>query len=283
MKPRSAFLIIAVLGASLAFMSFKNNKHQQVRTEFAADTVPDRKVRDLDELLEEMNSIDLKLDMEKMSKELADGLKELDGKKITLDVQKALESINLDEMKKSIELSLASIDLDEMRLELQESMKELEGKELKLEIENALKEIDSEKIQQEIKKAMSEINWDETRKSIDNTKKIDLKEMEKGLDKARKEIEKIGPTLKEELAKAQVEIEKAKAEIKEYKVFVDGLDKDGLIKKSESYTIEHKDGELLINGKKASDATYKKYRSFLDKHKKFNIEKSEDDFDIDMD
>jgi hypothetical protein len=64
---------------------------------------------------------------------------------------------------------------------------------------------------------------------------------------------------------------------------VDGLEKDGLIDKKKGYTIEHKDGKLLINEKEASAQTYEKYRSFLEKHKKFNIEKDDNDFDIDMD
>ncbi len=96
-------------------------------------------------------------------------------------------------------------------------------------------------------------------------------------------MEKVGPKLEKEMQKAKIEIEKAKEEMKEYKGFVDGLEKDGLIKKSEGYTIKHKDGELIINGKKASNETYLKYRSFLEKHEKFNIEKTDDDFDIDID
>jgi hypothetical protein len=71
--------------------------------------------------------------------------------------------------------------------------------------------------------------------------------------------------------------------MKEYKEFVDGLDKDGLLDKKDSYTIEHEDGELKINGKKVNESVYTKYRSFLEKHKKFKINKSSDDFDIDMD
>ena len=56
-----------------------------------------------------------------------------------------------------------------------------------------------------------------------------------------------------------------------------------MIKKSEGYSIKHKDGELIINGKKASNETYLKYRSFLEKHPKFDIKKSDDDFNIDVD
>ena len=47
--------------------------------------------------------------------------------------------------------------------------------------------------------------------------------------------------------------------------------------------MKHIDGVLEINGKKAADSVYNKYRSFLEKHKKFTIKKDSDDFDIDMD
>jgi hypothetical protein len=103
------------------------------------------------------------------------------------------------------------------------------------------------------------------------------------MSRVKEEMEKIGPQIEKEMKKAKIGIEKAKEEIKEYKAFVDGLDKDGLIKKSEGYSIKHRDGELIINGKKASNETYLKYRSFLEKHPKFDIKKSDDDFDIDMD
>jgi hypothetical protein len=101
--------------------------------------------------------------------------------------------------------------------------------------------------------------------------------------RAKEEMEKIGPQIEKEMQNAKIKMEKAKAEMKEYKGFVDGLEKDGLIKKSEGYSLKHKDGELFINGKKASNETYLKYRSFLEKHPKFSIEKNDDDFNIDVD
>ena len=118
---------------------------------------------------------------------------------------------------------------------------------------------------------------------LNEAKKIDLAEMEAGLAEAREEMKKIGPEIEKELKKAKLEIEKAKTELKEYKSFVDGLEKDGLINKKESYSIKYKNGKLTINDKEASDKTHEKYRDFLDKHKKFNIEKDDNDFDIDMD
>jgi TATA-box binding protein (TBP) (component of TFIID and TFIIIB) len=118
---------------------------------------------------------------------------------------------------------------------------------------------------------------------MEKVKDIDMKKMQEELTKVKEEMKELRPKLENEMQKAKVELEKAKAEMKEYKAFVDGLDSDGLINKKEAYTLKHKDGELLINGKKATEQVYNKYRSFLEKHKKFNIEKSNDDFDINVD
>jgi hypothetical protein len=118
---------------------------------------------------------------------------------------------------------------------------------------------------------------------MEEVKKIDWENMEKEMSRAKEEMEKIGPQIEKEMQRAKVEVEKAKAEMKEYKTFVDGLEKDGLINKSEGYSLKHKDGELFINGKKASNATYLKYKTFLEKHEKFDIKKTDDDFDMDID
>jgi copper chaperone CopZ len=146
-----------------------------------------------------------------------------------------------------------------------------------------MKELQQElaKIKPEIEKEMAKVKFE-----LENIKP----EIEKEMAKVKLEMEKLKPELEKEMAnvkveleKAKVDIEKAKAEVKEFKSFVDRLDKDGLINKNETYSIKHKDGELIINGKKVSGQVYSKYRDFLQKHKKFAIEKSADDFDIDMD
>ena len=64
---------------------------------------------------------------------------------------------------------------------------------------------------------------------------------------------------------------------------MDGLEKDGLINKKDGYTIKHKNGELIINGKVQPEGVYNKYRGFLEKHKTLTIEKSDNDFNIDFD
>ncbi|HEX4877098.1 MAG TPA: hypothetical protein VFV31_10530, partial [Chitinophagaceae bacterium] len=76
---------------------------------------------------------------------------------------------------------------------------------------------------------------------------------------------------------------KAKAEISEYKSFTEGLEKDGLINKKEGYSLKHKNKELFINGKKVSEEIYYKYRNFLEKHPNFSFEKTENDFQMNLD
>jgi histidinol dehydrogenase len=151
------------------------------------------------------------------------------------------------------------------------------------EMAKAIKEFDGAKLQKELQESMSKIEWDKMKTEFDKVKDIDMKKMQLDMEKMQAELSKIGPEIEKSMEKAKVEIEKAKEEMKEYKEFVDGLEKDGLINKKEQYTIKHDNGELFINDKKASDASYKKYKTFLDKHKKFTIEKSDDDFNIDID
>jgi hypothetical protein len=230
------------------------------------DTIPkkEKKIRDLDDVLDELNGVDFKMDMEKMQKELNESMKNLDMKKIQLDMEKAMRNVDFEKLQKEFDQSMAKIDFEK-------------------EMAKAMKEFDATKIQKEVQESMQKIEWDKMKMEFDKVKDIDMKKMQLDMEKMQAELSKIGPEIEKSLENAKVEIEKATIEMKEYKEFVDGLEKDGLINKKEEYTIKHDNGELFINGKKASDATYKKYKPFLDKHKKFTIEKSDDDFNIDID
>lgn len=257
---RLPLIIVTVAAASLLILSSWDFKNSNAiwNDEFydQTDTLPkkdsrEKKIRDLDDVLDELNNVDIKIDMEKVQKELAEAMKKLDAQKIQFDVEKALRDVDFQKIQKEIKESMAKIDWDKMKTEMEESMRK--------------------------------IDWDKMRAEMEKVKEIDMKNFQQEMEKMQKELSKIKPEIEKSLENAKVEIEKAKAEIKEYKDFVDGLEKDGLLKKSEQYTIKHKDGQLIINGKKASDATYNKYKKFLQKHKEFNIEKDEDDFNIDLD
>lgn len=190
---------------------------------------------------------------------------------------------DLDDVLAELDGADLKIDMDKMQKELSEALKKIDADKIRLEIEQAMKEVDFDKIKKEVEASMAKVDWDKMKAEMDKVKNIDMKHVQEELQKVQEEMKDLGPKLEKELANAKVEIEKAKAEIKEYKEFVNQLESDGLINKKEGYTLKHKGGELFINGKKVSEQTYNKYRKFLEKHKKFSIEKNDDDFDMDLD
>jgi excinuclease UvrABC ATPase subunit len=245
----------------------------------------EKKVRDLDDVLDEWDATDFQKEMEKAQLDMQKAMKEFDTQKWKTEMDKAMKEIDFEKMQKDWKESLSKMDIDmgKMKKELEESMKEFDTEKVKAEVDKAMKEVDFEKLQKEWKDEMAKVDWDKWKENMDEFKKVDMAKMEKELAKTKEQMAKIGPQLEKEMQKARVEMEKAKTQMKEFKGFVDGLEKDGLIKKSAGYSLQHKNGELLINGKKASNATYQKYRSFLEKHPTFNIKKSDDDFNIDVD
>lgn len=296
MKPRSvkpvyflvAFCVLAA--SSLAFISWdrKQDRNDYQRTyedtpKVKKNNVREKKVRDLDEALEELEELDMKNLSADIQKEIAEAMKNVDASKLRAEIEQSMKSVDMEKIMKEVSEAIKSIDMEAIQKEIKAAMKEVDAAKIQMEIDKAMKEVDFEKIQKEIKESLAKVDMQKIKAEIEEAKKIDMKELEEEMKKLQEEMKEIGPKIEKEMTKARVEVEKAKAELKEYKSFVDGLEKDGLINKKENYDIKHKNGELIINGKKASEQTYNKYRSFLEKHKSFSIEKDEDDFDIDMD
>jgi hypothetical protein len=149
-------------------------------------------------------------------------------------------------------------------------------KEMKVQLENAMKQIDAAKLQSDINASIAKIDMDKIKMELDKVKEIDFKGIEENLKKMKPEIEK-------SMQDAKENIEKAKKELTQYKSFIDGLDQDGLIDKDKNYTIQYKNGELIINGKKQPANVVNKYGSFLKGKKDFTIKKDKDNFNIDND
>jgi chromosome segregation ATPase len=264
-KPFTGKYLLPVVGVacfSVALIAWGGQKqtHPQKRTEQNAnDTTPktktDKKIRDLDDAIDELNNAEIKLNMDKVKAELQDAMK--------------------------------NIDMDKVKMEMDKAMKEVDMEKIKAEVEKATKEIDAAKIEQEVKESLAKVDMekinDQIKKELEEVKKIDMSKLNDDMKKLQMELKDMQPKIEKEMEKAKVEMEKAKVEMKEYKGFVDGLEKDGLINKKEGYTIQHKSGELIINGKKQPADVYDKYRDFLQKHKNFTIRKSDDDFNIDND
>jgi len=259
-----------ILGAAIVLTSwdFKQTPHPYQHS--INDTVPEakqKKILDLDDVLDELNTVDIKIDMEKAQKELAEAMKKIDAGKLKMQT----------------EMALKEVDMEKMQRELKEAMSKIDTKKMQEELNSAMKQIDAEKIQQQVKAAMESVDLEKMKIELDKVKSINTEKLDQNMKNLQKEMSKLGPEIEEKMQKAKADIEKAKKEIKEYKVFVDGLNADGLIDKKGEYDIKHKDGELIINGKKTSNEVYSKYRSFLEQHKKFHIEKSDDDFNIHRD
>lgn len=236
---------VAIISVTLLAWQQKENKQKFPYQKVKTDTIPKkkepRKIRDLDEVLEEMEKVNIEIDLKNLNEEL-------------------------EKIKPEIEKGLANA---------------------KIEIEKALKGIDVEKIKADVEASLKEVDWNkikvELNESIDKIKETDFEKIKVEMKDLEKEMKKIKPEIEKELAKAKAEVEKAKVEIKEYKSFTEGLEKDGLINKKEGYSIKHKNGELIINGKTQPAEVYNKYRNFLEKHKTLTIEKTDDDFNIDND
>jgi hypothetical protein len=241
----------AVAGLCVVLFAFRQEQQKQ-RTpspQINQDTIPKKKelkIHDLDEVLDEANDADLDVNMKKLNIELA---------KIGPLVQKELANA---------------------RIELKNAIKEVEIAGINDNINAALEKIDFEKINKEINASVKAVDLAELNKELEQVKKINVKEI-------NEEIQRLQPELQKNLKKIKVDVEKVKTELREYKSFVNGLDDDGLINKKGEFTIKHRNGELIINGTVQPEAVYNKYRYFLEKHKTLTIEKSDDDFNIDVD
>jgi len=252
--PRNVLPIIALVSVSIALIAWGGQRqtHPQTTRQTFTDTVPkknaDKKIRDLDDAIDELDKADLKVDIEKIKSEIGDAMKEVDMAKVQMEVDKAMKSVDMEKIKD--------------------------------EIEKATKEVDAVKIQQDVKESLDKIDWKQMEKDLEEVKKIDLTKLNEDMKKLDLQMKQLGPKIEKEMEKAKVQIADAKEEMKEYKSFIDGLDNDGLINKNGTYSIEHKNGVLTINGKKQPPSVYTKYRTFLQKHKKFNIKKTDDNFNI---
>jgi hypothetical protein len=244
-------LLVSVSIALIAWGGQRQTPPQTTKQAFT-DTIPkkktDKKIRDLDDAIEELDNADLKVDLEKVTSQIQDAMKQIDMAKLQIEMDKAMKAVDMEKMKD--------------------------------EIEKATREIDAAKIQQDLKESLDKIDWKKMEMGLEEVKKIDLSKLNEDMKKFELQMKELGPKIEKDMEKAKVEIAKAKEQMKEYKAFVDDLDEDGLIDKKQPYSIEHKNGVLIINGKKQPPSVYLKYRSFLEKHKKFNIKKSDDHFNI---
>src|SRR6476620_3281707 len=95
-------LPVAVVACfSIILLSWGGQKqtHQQRPEQSFNDTVPknkaDKKIRDLDDVLDELDKAELKIDMEKVTEQLKEAMKQIDMAKIQMEVDKALKEVDM--------------------------------------------------------------------------------------------------------------------------------------------------------------------------------------------
>ncbi|HVZ55017.1 MAG TPA: hypothetical protein VG870_00035 [Chitinophagaceae bacterium] len=190
---------------------------------------------------------------------------------------------DLDQALEDLDKAKIDIDLDQVKQEMSRIRPELEKQldQAKREMDRAIREMDVDKIKAQVEASVKQINWDQMKADLDKARQVDLAKIQVDMEKVNKQLDDMKPQIEKQLREARVQVEMAKQELKEYKGFVDQLNKDGLIDKKKDYTIEHRDGQLLINGVKQPDSVYGKYRAFLDKHPRITLRKTDDDFRVD--
>ena len=263
-------LILVIGTITMGLVGWKEDKFVQARPTFT-DTLPKKKIKNLDEALAELEKAQAEL--ERSMKNIP--MPSFDAQKMQAEIEKTLKEIDTEKLKLQVDQAMKQIDHEKIKAEIAEAMKHVDGEKIKFSIAEALNEVDVQQMKAEVQAAIASLDLDKVKKDLEELRKTELPKIEA-------EMKKVKPGIEAELKKAKVEIEKAKTALKEIKYFEADLEKDGLINRK-NYIIEHKDGKLIINGQIQPDGVYNKYRSFLEKHKKFSLKKDAEDFDADFD
>lgn len=196
-------------------------------------------------------------------------IKDIDAALAELD--KAMQHLDA-ELKKPLPPT-PPVDVEKMKAEIDKALKDMDPEKIKAEMQRAMKDLDDAKLKTELQASMAKADFEKVRAELEKMKTVELPRIEA-------EMKEIQPRIEQEMKKAKESMEKAKKEMQAYKSFLDGLEKDGLINKNDSYKIEHENGQLKINGAVQPAEVYNKYRSFLEAQKEFTITKDGDGFNI---
>lgn len=243
------FIAMSFLNSPVGYDEF-TGENEYISESTCLDTMPDKegiKMKDFDQLQAQLETVLGKVGAE---------LKGIEFEKLQLEAAtRALKEMDMEKVMKSVEQSLKSIDLDKSLADISVSMQDLKADYNQEDVEKALAEA-----KKEMEKAKLEI------------KDFDKSAFKKEMEKSMLEIEKID--MNKIMDEARAGIDKAKEELKLTKEMFTEMEKDGLINKKAGFTIEYKNKELYIDGKKQDERTADKYRKyFKQEHFKMKIEK----------
>ena len=240
-------IVLAITAMAFQDSTIINNQHKKP----LVDTVPQIHNNDIDI---ELNLKDLDKTIKKSLEMAEKSMKEIDWNKISKEVEQSMKQIDMAKIQMEIDKSMKAIDweksLRQAQDEINRSMKEIDMTKMKFDMEK------------ELNNAMKGIS-EEMKKSMEEIKKINFDELKKEMENLKKEMELNKDHFKLEMDKAKLEMLKAKKGLSEIKEMATEMEKDGLINKKESNTIEFKNKELFINGKKQSQQITEKYLKYF--------------------
>src|SRR4249919_478667 len=104
------FLPVTVVACfSIILLSWGGQKQtpQQKPGQSITDTVPknkaDKKVRDLDDVLDELDRAEIKVDMEKVNAQLKEAMKQIDMAKIQMEMDKAMKDVDMENIRAEVD------------------------------------------------------------------------------------------------------------------------------------------------------------------------------------
>lgn len=270
---------VAVLISAFVLAWAGNPQNPSARETQLRDTVPSNKDRnagragdkDLDKELRQLNE----------ARKQLDELKDKDWNKINREVEEAMKKVDVEKIRIQAEEALKEIDMEKIGKEIEEAIGKIDFKKIEQDVEAAMNEvsrIDREKVRQEIQRAGKEVHQllekKEWRRELDESKKINMDEVNREMENIKKEMARVKDELKLDklnmkgtMDKARGELEKATTELKDLQNMIYSMEQDGLLNTKEDYTIEYNQGELSINGNKQSSEVSNKYKKYFKKDK----------------
>ena len=222
----SFFIILAFTA-----MAFQDSSKVKDPKQYAKlDTVPKN------------NNIDIDIEMKDVDQTIKKSLEQ---------AEKSLKEIDWNKIKTQVDQSMKQIDMAKLQMEIDKSMKAIDWNKMKSDIDRSMKEIDMSKIKMDIEKSVQEM------------KKVNFDDLKKEMEKLKIEMESNKDHFKMDMDKFKIDMGKLKIELKEFKEMTTEMEKDGLLNKNESNSIEYKNKELFINGKKQSQQAAEKYRKYF--------------------
>lgn len=301
LQPAAFMAIVLISCTGLAGIAWQNKPSVSPAQHQQNDTLPEKQ-----RIKEDKTVINGDLDkaiddVHRAQENLEKQLQNKDWGKMHRDLKESLEKINAENIHEQIEKAMKNIDMQKIQLQVQASLKQIDWKKMQADIQKAQAEInnaDGIKLQKEMQNTL-----DETRKAMAGLKVFDMEElqhqleqtkenlkmnegrMKEDLEKARKNInQNLNKDFRKELEKAKENVKRVAEELQDYKMMLTEMDKDGLLNANETYDIEYKKGELIINGKTQPATITSKYKHYFKKERVTikNGNRDEDDRTIDL-